>query len=90
MAELVLSHRDELAELDALSMGRSVDGYFDADYAGVHLIHFGEAAYAQGDTSLNTPDFLSVSLRQLFGIVGIIIPCQYFFLACSGDEGGVD
>ena len=54
MAELVLSHRDELAEFDTVSMRRLVDGYFDADYAGVHFNHFGEAGYSQGHTSLNT------------------------------------
>jgi hypothetical protein len=81
MAELVLSHRDELAELDALSMGRPVDGYFDADYAGVYFNYFGEAGYAQGHTSLNTPGFLNMSLRQPFGVVGIIIPCGSSYLA---------
>jgi aldehyde dehydrogenase (NAD+) len=78
MAELVLSHRDELAKLDALSMGRPVDGYFDADYAGVHFNYFGEAGYALGHTSLNTPGFLNMSLKQPFGVVGIIIPCECF------------
>jgi aldehyde dehydrogenase (NAD+) len=76
MAELVLSHRDELANLDAISMGRPVDGYFDADYAGVHFNYFGEAGYAQGHTSLNTPGFLNMSLMQPFRVVGIIIPCE--------------
>ncbi|KAL3422839.1 putative aldehyde dehydrogenase [Phlyctema vagabunda] len=74
MAELVLSHRDELASLDAMSMGRPIGGYFDASYAAVHLNYFGEAAYATGHTSLNTPGFLNLSLRQPFGVVGIIIP----------------
>lgn len=63
-----------MAELDALSMGRPVGGYFDATYAAVHFNYFGEAGYAQGHTSLNTPGFLNMSLRQPFGVVGIIIP----------------
>jgi len=55
-------------------MGRPVGGYFDATYAAVHFNYFGEAGYAQGHTSLNTPGFLNMSLRQPFGVVGIIIP----------------
>jgi aldehyde dehydrogenase (NAD+) len=74
MAEKLLAARDSLADLDALSMGRPVSGYFDADYAGVHFNYFGEAGYAQGHTSLNTPGFLNMSLKQPFGVVGIIIP----------------
>jgi len=74
MADMVLSHRDELAELDAIIMGKPVDEYFDAGYAAVHFNYFGEAAYAQGHTSLNTPGFLNLSLKQPFGVVGIIIP----------------
>jgi aldehyde dehydrogenase (NAD+) len=47
-------------------MGKPVSDYFDADYAGVHFNYFGEAGY--------TPGFLNMSLRQPFGVVGIIIP----------------
>lgn len=74
MAEKILASKDELASLDAISMGRPVDGYFDANYAAVHFNYFGEAAYPQGNTSLNTPGFLNMSLRQPFGVVAIIIP----------------
>ncbi|EXJ94468.1 hypothetical protein A1O1_02864 [Capronia coronata CBS 617.96] len=74
LAEKIIAAKDELAELDAISMGRPVGGYFDADYAGVHFNYFAEAAYAQGHSSLNTPGFLNLSLRQPFGVVGVIIP----------------
>jgi aldehyde dehydrogenase (NAD+) len=74
MAQKITASKSELADLEALSMGRPVSGYFDVDYAAVHFNYFGEAAYAQGHTSLNTPGFLNMSLRQPFGVVGIIIP----------------
>ena len=74
MAEKITSNKSELAELEAISMGRPVSDYFDANYAAVHFNYFGEAGYAQGHTSLNTPGFLNMSLRQPFGVVGIIIP----------------
>jgi aldehyde dehydrogenase (NAD+) len=74
MAELVMSEKDELAELDAIAMGRPVSTYIDSVYAATHFNYFSEAAYPQGHTSLNTPGFLNMSLRQPFGVVAIIIP----------------
>lgn len=69
-----MAEKPLLAELEAKSMGRPIDDYFDAYYASVHFNYFAEAGYAQGHTSLNTPGFLNLSLKQPFGVVGIIIP----------------
>ncbi|KAH8654620.1 aldehyde dehydrogenase domain-containing protein [Tricladium varicosporioides] len=74
MAAKILASQLELAHLDAISMGKPISDYFDAKYAAVHFNYFGEAGYAQGHTSLNTPGFVNMSLRQPFGVVGIIIP----------------
>ncbi|KAL5117206.1 hypothetical protein ACEQ8H_004895 [Pleosporales sp. CAS-2024a] len=74
MGDLVLSEKDELAKLDAIAMGRPVSTYFDSSYAATHFNYYAEAAYPQGHTSLNTPGFLNMSLRQPFGVVAIIIP----------------
>ena len=74
MAELVRAEKDELARLDAISMGRPVNTFFDSHYAATQFDYFAEAAYGQGHTSLNTPGFLNISLRQPYGVVGIIIP----------------
>lgn len=74
LAELVLSEKDELAKLDAIAMGRPVSTFFDSTYAATHFNYFSEAAYPQGHTSLNTPGYLNMSLRQPFGVVAIIIP----------------
>jgi len=74
MADKIMAFKSELAELEALSMGKPISEYMDAGYAAVHFNYFGEAGYAQGHTSLNTPGFLNMSLKQPFGVVGIIIP----------------
>jgi aldehyde dehydrogenase (NAD+) len=37
MAEMIIAHTSELAELDAISMGRHIENYFDANYAAVHF-----------------------------------------------------
>jgi aldehyde dehydrogenase (NAD+) len=74
MGELIMSEESELAHLDAIAMGRPVSTYIDSHYAATHFNYFAEAAYPQGHTSLNTPGFLNLSLRQPFGVVAIVIP----------------
>lgn len=75
LAQLHLSEKDELARLDAISMGKPISTHsIDVNYAVTQYNYFAEAAYPQGHTSLNTPGFLNMSLRQPFGVVAIIIP----------------
>ncbi|KAH8726264.1 aldehyde dehydrogenase domain-containing protein [Phaeosphaeriaceae sp. PMI808] len=74
LGELVVTEKNELAQLDAIAMGRPISTYIDSHYAATHFNYFAEAAYPQGHTSLNTPGFLNVSLRQPFGVVAIVIP----------------
>lgn len=74
LADMIVAGHDELAHLDAIAMGRPVSQYIDSNYASVHFNYFAEAAYPQGHTSLNTPGFLNMSVRQPFGVVAIIIP----------------
>lgn len=59
-----MAETKELARLDAISYGRPVDSYFDAYYAATHFNYFAEAAYATGTSSLNTPGYINISLRQ--------------------------
>ena len=74
LADLIISGKDELAQLDLVAMGRPVSLYIDSNYAAIHFNYFAEASYPQGYTSLNTPGFLNMSLRQPFGVVVIIFP----------------
>ncbi|KAH6612629.1 aldehyde dehydrogenase domain-containing protein [Boeremia exigua] len=75
LAELHITEKDELARLDAISMGKPISTHgIDVNYAVTQYNYFAEAAYPQGHTSLNTPGFLNMSLRQPFGVVAIIIP----------------
>ncbi|KAJ4331973.1 hypothetical protein N0V95_009766, partial [Ascochyta clinopodiicola] len=75
LAQLHTSEKDELARLDAISMGKPISTHgVDVNYAVTQYNYFAEAAYPQGHTSLNTPGFLNMSLRQPFGVVAIIIP----------------
>ena len=74
LGELIDAAKDDLARLDALSIGRPIATYFDAHYATMQFKYFAQAAYAAGSTSLNTPGFMNFSLRQPFGVVAAIIP----------------
>jgi aldehyde dehydrogenase (NAD+) len=74
LADMIEARKDELAVLDARSIGRPVSIYFDAHYAVMQLRYFSQAAYAMGTTSLNTPGFMNFSLRQPYGVCAAIIP----------------
>lgn len=56
-------------------MGRPVSGYFDSFAAAETFSHYSEAGYqALGTSSLNTPGFANITLRQPYGVVAAIIP----------------
>ena len=75
LAELIKRDHQDLAFLDAMSMGRPVSTYFDAWYTAGLFEHYAEVGYdAKGQTSLNTPGFLNMTLRQPIGPVACIIP----------------
>lgn len=74
LATLIAAASDELAVLEAESMGRPVNTFFDANYAADYFRHFSEAAYPQGNSSMNTPGFMNVTLKQPVGVVAAIIP----------------
>ncbi|KAJ5601578.1 Retinal dehydrogenase 1 [Penicillium lagena] len=75
LATLIRESHDELAELEALSMGRPVSMYFESFMAADSLDHYAEAGFqALGTSSLNTPGFVNMTLRQPYGVVAAIIP----------------
>jgi len=75
LAALVRESFDELAHLEAISMGRPKSNYFDAFACADIFEHYSEAGYeVQGTASLNTPGYVNMTLRQPFGVVAAIIP----------------
>ncbi|OZJ04853.1 hypothetical protein BZG36_02596 [Bifiguratus adelaidae] len=76
LAELIDRDRDQIARLDAISMGMPVSEYLpciDGAIGGIKhasgLIHD-----IHGETSLHTPGFVNISFRQPFGVCAAIIP----------------
>lgn len=55
-------------------MGRPVSSYFDAVAGSKYFRYYSEAAYPQGGSSLNTPGFINITLKQPVGVVAAIIP----------------
>jgi aldehyde dehydrogenase (NAD+) len=56
-------------------MGRPITSFFDAPFAADHFAHYAEAGWdAKGTSSLNTPGFINLTLRQPIGPVAAIIP----------------
>jgi len=75
LAALVREHNDELARLEALSMGKPVSTYIDGHAFSWHFDYYSESGYnVQGTSSLNTPGFVNLTFRQPYGVVGVIIP----------------
>ncbi|KAJ9326848.1 hypothetical protein DTO027B5_4674 [Paecilomyces variotii] len=75
LADLIDASKDELAELEALSMGKPVATYPDQWLAtGVLRYYAGKAFDIHGVTSLNSQNHLNFSLRQPYGVTAAIIP----------------
>ncbi|KAF9887944.1 hypothetical protein FE257_009466 [Aspergillus nanangensis] len=84
LADLILESEKDLAYLEAISMGRPISGYWDAKAAAKKLQYYASCGWnGQGRTSLNTPGFVNMTLRQPYGVVAVIIPWNvpvYFFI----------
>ncbi|KAM0428125.1 hypothetical protein ACHAPT_007025 [Fusarium lateritium] len=75
LVDLIAESEKELASLEAISMGRPISSYWDAKAAAKKLQYFATAGWnGQGRTSLSTPGFINMTLRQPFGVVAAIIP----------------
>ncbi|KUI66325.1 Aldehyde dehydrogenase [Cytospora mali] len=85
LASLIREHHDELALLEAQAMGKPVSQYIDAMAAVNHFDHYAEAwPQIQGHSSLNTPGHVSMTFRQPFGVVAVIIPWNVPLLFLGG------
>lgn len=75
LAALLRQNKDELAQLDAISMGIPVSSHHYGITAAAQFDHYAEAwPSIQGQASVNTPGFLTMTLRQPYGVVAAIIP----------------
>jgi acyl-CoA reductase-like NAD-dependent aldehyde dehydrogenase len=75
LAQLMREHNEELATLEAASMGKPLGSFFDGFAGAAKWDSYSEAGYScQGTTSVQTPGYLNMTLRQPYGVVAAIIP----------------
>jgi aldehyde dehydrogenase (NAD+) len=75
LAALIRENKDELARLDAISMGMPVSTHHYAEVGANSFDYYSEAwPSVQGQASVNTPGLLTMTLRQPYGVVALIIP----------------
>ncbi|KAF9892273.1 hypothetical protein FE257_002050 [Aspergillus nanangensis] len=77
LAQLISRDAQELAELEAQTMGKPVELLKKMDIPaaiGVFNYYAGCAYHVLGESSLNSANFLNISVRQPYGVVGLIIP----------------
>lgn len=75
LASLIRQHTPELARLEAISMGMPISSYHYAATCAFQFEHFSEAwPHIQGQSSVNTPGHVTMTLRQPYGVVALIIP----------------
>ena len=75
LAGLLKQAHNDMAWLEASSMGRPVKTYFDGFAAAAEYDHWSGIGWdAQGVSSLNTPGYVNMTFRQPYGVVACIIP----------------
>jgi aldehyde dehydrogenase (NAD+) len=78
LSQLILESHTELAKLETLSIGRPISIYPDAAMASETFNYFATGGWsAQGTASLNTPEHLNLTVKQPYGVVGLIIPWNF-------------
>jgi aldehyde dehydrogenase (NAD+) len=82
LADLLEKAGPELAPLEALCIGRPVSQYME-HYLGANALRqfAGLAQDGTGMTSLNTPGFVNMLIRQPYGVCGAIVPWNIPLLA---------
>ncbi|KAJ3528856.1 hypothetical protein NM208_g10015 [Fusarium decemcellulare] len=78
-AAIMDKNKHRLSELDAVCMGKPLHGGLEDIQEAVDISNYfaGLVEIAGGETSLNSPDSLCVSMRQPFGVVASIIPWNF-------------
>ncbi|KAF2159958.1 hypothetical protein M409DRAFT_37826 [Zasmidium cellare ATCC 36951] len=78
-ADLMEQNAGYLAELDAVCMGKPVSAHRGEVETACDITNFfaGQVEQAYGQSALNAPNHLNISLRQPFGVVAAIVPWNF-------------
>ncbi|KAL2264486.1 hypothetical protein VTJ83DRAFT_6996 [Remersonia thermophila] len=74
LATLLRENKKDLARLDAIAMGMPVSTHHYAQTAAIHFDYYSEAwATVQGQASVDTPGFVTMTLRQPYGVAPLAV-----------------
>ncbi|KAJ5227205.1 uncharacterized protein N7469_007211 [Penicillium citrinum] len=78
VSDLFIEANDELARLETLCTGRPISQYVDAKMSSELWRAFADGAWnVQGTASTNTPGLLTLSVKEPYGVAGMIIPWNF-------------
>ncbi|CEJ54248.1 hypothetical protein PMG11_00568 [Penicillium brasilianum] len=78
LSELFLEANDELARLETLCTGRPISYFIDAGLSSELFRYYADAVWnSQGKASTFNPGLMSVTVKEPYGVVGLIIPWNF-------------
>ncbi|KAJ5691022.1 hypothetical protein N7488_011757 [Penicillium malachiteum] len=85
LSDAVRESISDLGKLETLSLGRPVSMYPDANLAADQFRFFADQAWnIQGTASTNTPGVFKMTLKEPYGVVGLIIPWNFPMINLAG------
>lgn len=78
LSKLIEENIPEFAKLEALNIGRPVSHYVDGPVAAEAFRYFADGAWnTQGTASHNTPGVFNITVKEPYGVAGLIIPWNF-------------
>ncbi|KAJ6036518.1 hypothetical protein N7540_000797 [Penicillium herquei] len=78
LSDAVSKNIPDFGKLETLSIGRPVSMYPDGKYAEDHFRFFADHAWnIQGTASTNNPGLFKITIKEPYGVTGLIIPWNF-------------
>ncbi|KAJ5526845.1 hypothetical protein N7513_011004 [Penicillium frequentans] len=85
LSDLIREAIPELAKLETLSTGRPISLFPDGEAAAEQFRYFADHAWSvQGTASTNTPGMFKMTVKEPFGVAGLIIPWNFPLINFAG------
>lgn len=85
LSDLIREAIPELAKLETLSTGRPISLFPDGGVAADQFRYYADHAWStQGTASTNTPGTFKMTVKEPFGVVGLIIPWNFPLINFAG------
>lgn len=85
LSDLINEHTPQLAKLETLSIGRPVHQFVDGAGSASTFRFFADHAWTvQGTASTNTPGTLKLTVKEPYGVAGMIIPWNFPLMNFAG------